>query len=176
MDKIINFLGQEQYCDCMGCDIANHKLIPPGEYVYEDGFINVSADPIIPIEGFMIIGIKKHVKSMNDLNEFERNEITRITNKTIEIIKKLKIADEVLVINEERAAHFHVWVVPILEWMEKFNKSVKNINEIINYAKQNNSIENQKKMMKTIEKIKFEFNSVRIAKKDYKRRNWYEIF
>lgn len=171
MDKIINFLGQEQYCDCMGCDIANYKLIPPGGYVYDDGFINVSADPIIPIEGFMIIGIKKHVKSMNDLNEFERNEITRITNKTIEVIKKLKIADEVLIINEERAAHFHVWVVPILEWMGKFNKSVKNINEIINYAKQNNTIENQKKMMETIEKMKFEFSLLKKVSINYERRS-----
>lgn len=161
MNKIINFLGQEQYCDCMGCDIANHKMIPPGGYIYDNGFINVSADPEIPVEGFMIVGISKHVKSMNDLSELERNEIIRVTNKTIEIIKKMKIADEVLIVNEERAAHFHIWIMPILDWMEKFNKSIKNIKEIINYAKQNNSIENQKKMLETIERMKKEFNSFR---------------
>ena len=54
MKKFINIFGEECKFDCLGCDIANHKLIPPGGYVYEDDFINISADPEIPIVGFMV--------------------------------------------------------------------------------------------------------------------------
>lgn len=159
MNKIINVLGEEQIVECMGCDIANHKLIPPGGYVYDDGFINVSADPEIPIEGFMILGIKTHTNTLNDLTEFERNEVMNVLNKTIESIKKAGIAKEVLVIQEERAMHIHIWIMPILKWMEKFNKSVKNIKEIFEYAKQNNTQENKDKILESIEKIRKEFKN-----------------
>ena len=63
--KIIDVLGKEIEFDCMGCDISTHKMTPPGGYVYEDDFINISADPEIPIPGFMVLGIKKHVKRYN---------------------------------------------------------------------------------------------------------------
>ena len=36
MEKAINILGEEIEFDCMGCDIANHKLVPPGGYIYEN--------------------------------------------------------------------------------------------------------------------------------------------
>lgn len=159
MNKIINVLGEEQIVECMGCDIANHKLIPPGGYVYDDGFINVSADPEIPIEGFMILGIKTHTNTLNDLTQFQRNEVMRILNKTIEIMKKVDVCEEVLVLQEERASHIHIWIMPILKWMEKFNKSVKNIREIFEYAKQNNTQENKDKILESIEKIKKEFEN-----------------
>ena len=57
VNKVIDIFGNEITFDCMGCDIANHKLIPPGGYVYDDGFINVSADPEIPIEGFNVLSM-----------------------------------------------------------------------------------------------------------------------
>ena len=81
--KFIDVLGEEKEFDCMGCDIANHRMIPPGGYVYEDNLINISADPAIPIPGFMILGIKKHVKSINELTTEERYNIIDILNKTM---------------------------------------------------------------------------------------------
>ena len=161
MNKTLDILGNEIEFDCMGCDIANHKLIPPGGYVYQDEFINVSADPEIPIKGFMVLGIKKHIKSLNEMTENERIDIMRILNKTIEIIKKVDIAKEVLIIQEERASHFHIWIVPIHDWMDKFGRNVRNIKEIINYAKQNFN-ENQKvELLQAIEKIKTGFKEIK---------------
>ena len=87
MNKVIDIFGKEIEFECMGCDIANHKLIPPGGYVYEDDFINVSADPEIPIKGFMVLGINKHIKSLNEMSETERINIMKILNKTISTIK-----------------------------------------------------------------------------------------
>ena len=45
MNKIIDILGKEIEFECMGCDIANHKLIPPGGYVYEDNFYKCICRP-----------------------------------------------------------------------------------------------------------------------------------
>ena len=64
--KIKDVLGNDIEFDCMGCDIANHKMIPPGGYVYEDSLINISDDQQIPISGFMVSGIKKNIKIIND--------------------------------------------------------------------------------------------------------------
>ena len=158
MNKVIDIFGKEIEFECMGCDIANHKLIPPGGYVYEDDFINVSADPEIPIKGFMVLGINKHIKSLNEMSEIERINIMKILNKTISTIKKVNIAKEVLLIQEEKANHFHIWIVPIHDWMSKFGKNVSNIKEIINYSKQNFN-ENQKiELLQAIEDIKIAFN------------------
>ena len=134
--KFIDLLGNEIEFECLGCDVARHKLIPPGGYVYEDDFINVSADPEIPIPGFMVLGIKKHVRTMNELSKEERYRIIDILNLTIENIKKCGIANRVLVIQEERSRHFHIWIVPVHEWMKEYGESVKNIDKIINHSKE----------------------------------------
>lgn len=157
MNKAINIFGEEIEFNCMGCDIAEHKLIPPRGYVYEDDFINVSADPEIPIKGFMVLGINKHIKSINDMTNYERNSIISVLNKTVEIIKKVNISKEVLIIQEERSSHFHIWIVPISDWMKKFGNSVVNIKEIINYSKENFNEEQKKELLKAIEDIKNEF-------------------
>lgn len=158
MKKFIDILGNEIEFECLGCEIANHTLIPPGGYVYEDDFINVSADPEIPIKGFMVLGINKHIKSINDMSNNERTHIMDILNKTIDAIKKANIANEVLVVQEERSDHFHIWIVPILDWMKEFGNSVVNIKEIISFSKEN--FDNQKKceLLNAIEDIKIEFN------------------
>ena len=155
--KSVDILGNEIEFDCLGCDIANHKLIPPGGYVYEDGFINVSADPEIPIPGFMVLGISKHVKSMNELSKEERVSIMEVLNRTIRIIKKVQISKEVLIVQEERAGHFHIWIVPIYGWMEKYGKSVVNIKEIIDYSKNNFNENVKEELINAVEKIRREF-------------------
>lgn len=159
MYKDIDILGKEIEFECLGCDIANHKLIPPGDFVYDDGFINVSADPVIPIKGFMVLGIKKHIKSMNELSSDERNRVLKVLNKTVEIIKKVKISEEVLVLQEERSKHFHIWIVPIHAWMERFKKSVFNIKEIVQYAKDNFGEKEKQELLLAIENIKKEFEN-----------------
>lgn len=159
MNKVTNILGEEITFECMGCDIANHKLIPPGGYVYEDEFINVSADPEIPIIGFMVLGVNRHLKSINEMNSNERFKVIEILNKTIEIIKKLNIAKDVLIIQEEKANHFHIWIVPIHNWMNQFKKSVLNIKDIISYAKDNFNETNKNELLNTVDKIKKEFQN-----------------
>ena len=158
MNKTIDIFGNEISFDCMGCDIANHKLVPPGGYVYEDDFINISADPEIPIVGFMILGIKKHVKSINELTRDERIRIMDVLNLTIEKMKSSNICEEVLIIQEEKASHFHIWILPMHPWMEEYKKNVRNIKDIINYSKENFNDSVKKELLEAIDKLKLEFS------------------
>ncbi len=155
--KIVDILGNEVEFNCMGCDIAEHRMLPPGGYVYEDNFINVSADPEIPIPGFMVLGINKHIKSLNELSKEERYQIIDILNLTITKIKECKISDEVLLIQEERANHFHIWVVPTYDWMKVFNKNVRNIDKIIEYAKTNYNDNVKDNILQCVEILKKSF-------------------
>jgi len=156
--KFIDILGNEINFKCLGCEIALHKLIPPGGYVYEDDFINVSADPEIPIKGFMVLGVNKHIKSINDMNDTDRVRVIDVLNKTINAIKHANIANEVLVIQEERSGHFHIWIVPILDWMRDFGNSVINIKEIIKFSKDNFNDDKKCELLNAIEDIKLAFN------------------
>ena len=155
--KFIDLLGNEIEFECLGCDVARHKLIPPGEYVYEDDFINVSADPEIPIPGFMVLGIKKHVRTMNELSKEERYRIIDILNLTIENIKKCGIANRVLVIQEERSRHFHIWIVPIHEWMKEYGESVKNIDKIIEHSKEIFNEKIKEELLEDVDKLRESF-------------------
>ena len=151
MNKATDILNNEINFDCMGCDIANHKLVPPGGYVYEDDFINVSADPEIPIIGFMILGINRHINSINQLSEEELIKVVKILNKTIKIIKEVCDIEDVTVIQEEEAKHFHIWIFPNYIWMKQFGKGCIGIKEKIDYSKKNNNELNLKKIFKAIE-------------------------
>ncbi|MBR3161336.1 MAG: HIT family hydrolase [Bacilli bacterium] len=159
MNKFINIFGEECKFDCLGCDIANHKLIPPGGYVYEEDFINISADPEIPIVGFMVLGIKKHIKSINELTRDERIKIMDILNLTIEKMKKVNICEKVLLIQEEKASHFHIWIVPMHSWMNEYKKNVRNINEIINRSKEIFNEETKEELLEAVEVLREEFNN-----------------
>ena len=156
--KIKDVLGNEVEFDCMGCDIANHKMIPPGGYVYEYSLINVSADPLIPIPGFMVLGINKHIKSINELSKEERYQIIDVLNLTIEKMKECGITKEVLLIQEEQARHFHIWIVPIYEWMGQFDKSVDNTDRIIKYSKEICDDNTKDDILKCVENLKNIFN------------------
>ena len=157
--KIKDVLGNDIEFNCMGCDIANHKMIPPGGYAYEDSLINISADPQIPIPGFMVLGIKKHIKSINELSKEERYQIMDVLNLTIEKMKECDITREVLIIQEEYARHFHIWIVPIYEWMEQFDKSVNNIDRIIQYSNEICDDNTKDEILKSVEKLKYAFSN-----------------
>ena len=134
MRKGIDVLGNEFEVNCMGCDVANHKLIPPGGYIYDDGFITVAADPEIPIIGFIVLGISKHIRSMNELSKEERTNVTEVLNRSIAVLKELNLANEVYLIQEETASHFHIWIVPVHDWMKGIGKGIIHMSKYIDYA------------------------------------------
>lgn len=157
MHKVIDILGEEKFYDCMGCDIGSHKMVPPGGYIYEDDLYTVSQDPEIPIVGFMILGTKRHIKSINELSRDERIKLMDVLNLTIENMKKIGLCSEVMLLEEERSSHFHMWILPILSWMDKFDKNARNIDDIINYSYEIYNDEVKEELLNTIDKLKEKF-------------------
>lgn len=159
MNRAINILGDEITFDCLGCDCANHKIIPPGGYVYEDDFINVAADYEIPIPGFMIIGINKHYSSLNEMTKQERVRLIEILNKTVQIVKKVCKVKDIAIIQEEKSRHFHIWVLPNYDWLVQFGKGAYGIKEKFEYAKKQCNSENINNCFNKVKEIREEFSN-----------------
>ena len=105
----------------------------------------------------MVLGIKKHVRTMNELSKEERYRIIDILNLTIENIKECEIANKVLVIQEERSRHFHIWIVPIHEWMKEYGESVKNIDKIIEHSKEIFNEKIKEELLEDVDKLRESF-------------------
>ena len=60
--KAIDFLGNEWIYECMGCSIAKGEIKIPGGTIYEGKHTILGADPEIPIPGFLIVNVKRHIR------------------------------------------------------------------------------------------------------------------
>lgn len=134
----IDFLGNKWEYDCMGCAIANGEMKTPGGIIYEGKYTILVADPEIPIPGFFIVNIKKHINSFSQLNKEEREEIGDIIVYAQRAIKKICNVKEITLVQEERASHFHIWIFPNYSWMnEKIGKGITYLRDICEYSKTN---------------------------------------
>lgn len=169
MRTAIDIFGKKITYECMGCETADHKLIPPGGYVYEDDFINVAADFEVPIPGFMILGINKHYHSINQMTEQERAKIMQVLNYTIEKVKKVCQVEDVTIIQEERCKHFHIWILPSYAWMNQYGKGSIGIKDKFEVAKQKNNADNIENCLTKVAEIRNEFKL--ISRNNEKNRN-----
>ena len=146
--------------DCIGCAISSGRIVPPGGVIKETGNFLLHQDPEVPIEGFLILTAKKHVRSITELSQSARYELMDLMYKAISAIKKLKISEEVTIIQEERSQHLHPWIFPRHTWMEPlFSSGVSNYRDVMAYAKTNNKdAENIQKVMNTVETLKTVIN------------------
>jgi diadenosine tetraphosphate (Ap4A) HIT family hydrolase len=124
-------MGNELNFECLGCSIVNKNIIPPGGILFETKDFLIHQDPLIPIEGFLIITVKKHISSITELTNDERHKLIDLLNDGICLIKRLNIADEVTIIQEERSNHLHFWLFPWKPWM----KEIGNYKDICEYSK-----------------------------------------
>lgn len=157
--QMTDFLGNTYSYECLGCEISNKNIIPPGGFIYEDDTFLLASDPEVPITGFLIVNVKRHINSIVDLTTDEQHKLIEIISKSIKILKDLNICKEVTIIQEERSKHLHVWILPSQDWMiEKFGKGVSYARDICKYAQENVTEEKIQEILETIEKIKTYFN------------------
>ena len=155
---VVYIWGKEWKCECMGCAIVNHEIDVPGGFVYEDDKFTIQQDPAIPIDGFIIINLKKHLNSITLLSEVERNQMMNLMNKVVTYLKDLNIAKEVTIVQEERCEHLHVWIFPYHSWMDSyFGRGVSYIRDIAHFAKENATKEDKLKILETVIKLKEKF-------------------
>ena len=145
---------------CMGCEIVNENLKPFCGILYRNENFVITQDFELPINGFIIISTIRHISKFNELTENEQTDLTKLINKTLTILEENNIAEEYNIVLEEKDCHFHVWLMPRHKWMnEKFSKIIKNIQPIMDYAKQNLRTEdNFNQIKQTCELLKRELN------------------
>ncbi len=151
---VTNFMNQEMIFEgCKSCAIGNHAITNvPGGYLYEDEFINVTIDPEVPILGFIVIGIKKHIDTTTKLTRNERIQIEDITNK-VKLALEYLGAKNILLFEDGFSDHYRRWIIPADEWMFQFGRG-KNLKEITMYAKKNMSEGQKNKCLLFAEKIR----------------------
>ena len=155
--KLIHFSGKEyEVGDCLGCYNKNVD-----DVVFETDNYVVSQDFELPINGFIIISSKRHLKSINEMNKEEKLELIELIDVVLKAAKEIKICNEFNVIWEEKEwSHFHVWLMPRHKWMlEKFGNPTKNIKGVFEYAKENmRTEENINNIYKSISALKNSLN------------------
>jgi len=157
-----DILGNHFTFNCIGCSITANEIKVPGGFIIKGKNFNLYQDPAIPIEGFLIISCNRHINSMIELSEEEKNELMNLIIESNQALKELKITDEVTIIQEERSQHLHIWIFPNHDWMkEKFGKGASEIRKICTYAKENATEEDIEKILLTVEKIKQYFKDKR---------------
>lgn len=133
---MINYANQEVKVDgCLGCAYANHQFSLPCGIAYENDRFTLSQDWELPIVGFMVISPKRCIHKFNELTSDERVEMFNIIDETIRVLKNNNVCDNFNVVFEEKYTHFHVWIMPRHEWMNKLTDNIiGNLDMIFDYA------------------------------------------
>lgn len=127
---------------CIGCSVTNGTLIPIGGIIKETKNFIMHQDPEIPIKGFLIITTKLHLSSITQLQKSEVNELFELYYDARKALLTFEDILECTLIQEERSRHFHIWILPRYEWMNKqFKNSLSTIRPIMNYAKENMKVQ-----------------------------------
>ena len=131
--KKIDFLGNEWEVDCVGCAIARQSMQVPGDFIQNAQFFCVHQDPAIPLPGFLVIGSKRHIQSISQMEGIEYEELAKLIRATNEAIKKVTRVESLTIIQEESSKHFHLWFFPWTpDVVERYGKpSLTKIREIM---------------------------------------------
>ena len=105
---MVDFLGKEWNFDCLRCAITKGEVQIPGGIIYDGKNAILGADPEIPIPGFLIINVKRHIRSFSQLDKEERNEIGNLIVYSQRALRTLKLVEEGSLVEEERAKHLHI--------------------------------------------------------------------
>lgn len=151
--------------DCMGCTIANSfgKDTDIVGQVTKTKHFNIAQDSELPIDGFIVIGSVRHIKSINEMTMEEKQELIMLIDITIKSLKKLGVCDEYDVVWEEKeGSHFHVWLMPRHKYLldAMGTNIIKKVGELFDYAKDNlRTEENLNQIFATIKNLKTELST-----------------
>lgn len=158
MKRIVNWLGQTmEFEENLSSAIAKHEITNfPGEYIYEDDLFNISTDPEIPINGYMILGISKETTTITDLTKEERNKLIDLSNRLLDAMHESGFEKVMIYQDESSSGNLHINFIPRHEWTYKFHA---NFGEMGIYAKNNLNIsdEYRKELLESIRRIKKNF-------------------
>lgn len=158
--KITDITGKEwEYQNCLSCSIVAKEIKTFGDIIFQSEYFLVAQDFSRPINGFLSIFSKRHVKSYSELTKEERIDFTELLFKVELALKNIGVCEFFnIYLAEYNEGHFHVQVMPRYKWMEdKRGTIIGNLNQAFNYAKENlNTAENLKVIKITLSRLKKE--------------------
>ncbi|MDA3884635.1 MAG: diadenosine tetraphosphate hydrolase [Candidatus Delongbacteria bacterium] len=141
---------------CIGCQVQDGSFKINGGFIHESKNFNVIQDWKIPIPGFMVIQSKRHITSVGEFTEEEHKEYSTFLFEVRKAMRDVLSIKNVYLIQEEDSVHFHMWLLPMCNWMEK---GIANARKNCSYARDNmNTEENMKEVNEYIQKLKNHFN------------------
>jgi len=163
--EIESITGESKKISCIGCSIISGEISTIGGIVFETDNFFVVHDFENPIPGFLILSSKKHVKGLYDFNEEEALELIKLSKRVRDAMKEVLFIDQVTIIQEEESDHFHIWFLPIYEWMKKIGTKLGDIPKCLAHSRN---------LMKTPENIKIIEQAI-IKIKDYHKKECVDI-
>ena len=151
----IDILGNKWNYNCMGCSVSAGEIELPGGLIYNGNFVFLGQDPEVPIPGFLIVNVRRHVRSFSELSKEERIEIGNVIACAENALKTLGTIDNFTLVQEERSQHLHIWIFPNYTWMnEKFGKGITYLRDINDYCCSNMTQENVDEVLEVVPKVK----------------------
>lgn len=162
---MVDYAGNEikEGQGCLSCAYVKHEFSLPAGMAFENEMFTLSQDWELPIVGFFVVTPKRHVESLAELSDAERNAMFTLVNEAIKVLKKHNVCEFYNVIFEEKPnRHLHIWLMPRHEWLKAmFGNPTKHISEIFDYAKSNlRNYENFKKIQETTDILKRELSKI----------------
>lgn len=118
MKKYKTFYNTELIGDCVGCIPKENPDFGAIETVHNiNSLMRVHQDFIVPIPGFMIIESVRHVQTEMELDDQEWDAYNRLRLDTRKALLSVLDIKEVIIHQEERSQHLHLWIFPIYDWM-----------------------------------------------------------
>ena len=162
MTIIKDILGVEHNINCIACSIQDGQITLPVERISETNYFVAEQDLEYPIEGFVILVSKRHIKSILEFTTEEEKDFSSFLINCRKAMKEKLGIENVTIIQEEptSSSHFHVWLFPWHSWMSNYKKKINNIMEIMDLAKKEHSNEAElSKIKESSKKLKEYFNS-----------------
>ncbi len=125
--------------ECIACAIAKHEVEVPGGMLWETEFFQAAHDFEIPIPGFVIVSSKRHFTSVADFTGPEAADFTRSLVKVRRALKEAADGERITLVQEEKTgdSHFHIWLFPWQDWMNKMGSDLSAIRPILEFARAN---------------------------------------
>lgn len=76
--------------DCKTClSISGQEPLSPAEAIFNGQYWLVEHAAHVPIEGWLVLVLKRHAEALHELNSAEWHELVNIQNKAIHALKKI---------------------------------------------------------------------------------------
>lgn len=148
--------------ECLSCALTSGLVELDGGVIGETAHFHAHQDVAYPIKGLVIVASKRHVISLDELTEEERQDY-------ISFLAKIRSAQRAALgiehvyyfYNEDTTHHFHTWMVPRYPWMERFGRSVESVRPVLLHARtQMNDEKNREEMLGGIQRLTAELKKL----------------